>query len=536
MDKSNWLKIGSVLILVPSIGFSQNEKPINILCLVCEDISPYLGCYGDETAVSPHIDQLATEGVRFSNFYTTMGVSSPSRAALITGMYPSAIGANYMRNMGDPRYLPEGIVPYEVVPPTGVKCYTEYLREAGYYCTNNLKNDYQFNAPLTAWDENGKDAHWKNAPEGKPFFAIFNFTTTHESQIWGRANEPLTIDPRKVEVPPYFPDNDIVRLDIARMYSNVEAMDKQIQAMIDEVKEAGLLDNTIIIFYSDNGGPLPRQKRSVYNSGLQVPLVIRYPHQKDRGTVNDQMCSFVDIPATLLSLAGVRPPEYMHGKAFAGKYEAPHRQYIYGAKDRCDEQIDKIGTVRDNRYQYIRNYMPEVPGYRDVAYRKTMPMMTNMLELRDSGKLNETQMAWFVSPRPKEEFYDVKNDPHNIHNLIDDPQYQPEIERLRQVYEQWIHDYNTLWMLPEKETMEMFMPGGKQRVTETPIMVKEGNTIRIFCATEGSSIAYQINGKGYKENHWFLYTEPIQLTPGDKIEAIATRAGYKQSKSMIYNL
>ena len=521
------------LAILPCAGFSQEEKPLNILCVVCEDISPYLGCYGDGVAISPHIDNLAAEGVRFSNFYTTMGVSSPSRAALITGMYPSAIGANQMRNQGNPRYLPEGIVPYEVIPPAGVKCYTEYLREAGYYCTNNMKTDYQFNAPLTAWDENGKDAHWKHGPKDKPFFAIFNFTTTHESQVWSRADEPMTVEPQKVKVPPYFPDNEIVRNDIARMYSNIAVMDKQVQEMIDEVAEAGLLENTIVVFYSDNGGPLPRQKRSVYNSGLQVPLIIRYPGQQGKGTVDSQMCSFVDIPATMLSLAGIRPPVNMHGKAFAGKYEASQRQYIYGAKDRCDEQIDKIGTVRDKKFQYIRNYMPEISGYRDVAYRKSMPMMQNMLDLRDKGQLNETQMAWFKSPRPAEEFYDVENDPHNSHNLIDNPQYKTEIERLRQVYTQWIRDYNALWLLPEKEVMDLFMPDGQQRVAEKPVAVREGNKVRIFCATEGSSIAYQINGKGYNESHWFLYTKPIELKKGDKIEAIATRAGYKQSEKAV---
>jgi arylsulfatase A-like enzyme len=435
-----------------------------------------------------------------------------------------------MRSGGSLDYLPADVISYQVVPPTGVKCYTEYLRAEGYYCTNNSKTDYQFDAPLTAWDENGREAHWKNAPEGKPFFAIFNIATTHESQIWERAAKPLTVDPKDVVLPPYFPDHPIVRRDMAVMYSNINHMDGEVQAFINQLQQAGKLDNTIIIWYSDNGGPLPRQKRSVYMSGLNVPLIIRYPDGMKKGSVDQQMCSFVDIPATILSLAGIRPPEYMHGKAFAGNFQAEPRQYIYGAKDRCDREVDKVGTVKDARYQYVRNYMPEISGYRDVRYRKSMPMMMQMLTMRDAGQLNETQMLWFNAPRPAEEFYDLQTDPHNIRNLIDDPKYKAEIARLRQAYDQWIRDYNSLWLLPERETVAIFMPNKQQQIVADPVIVRNGNSLRIFCETPGASIAYQINGAGYNPKHWFLYNSPLELKPGDTLTAIATRAGYKQSQ------
>lgn len=521
------------LVLLPCANVAMaKEKPLNIICLVCEDISPYIGCYGDKVAETPNIDRLATEGVRYSDFYTTMGVSSPSRAALITGMYPSAIGANQMRNMGDQRYLPEGITPYEVILPEGVKCYTEYLRKEGYYCTNNEKTDYQFNAPLTAWDECGKTAHWKHAPEGRPFLSIFNLGVTHESQVWARSKEVLTIDPQKVNVPPYYPDNAIVREDIARMYSNIKIMDKQVQEKINELEKAGLLENTIVIFYSDNGGPLPRQKRSVYNSGLHVPLIIRYPNQLKKGTVDERMCSFVDIPATLLSLAGIRAPSYMHGKAFAGKFQASNREYIYGAKDRCDEQIDKIGTVRDRKYQYIRNYMPEIAGYRHVAFRKSMPLMQNLLSEKEAGRLNETQMLWFKAPRPAEEFYDVDKDPHEVHNLINDPAYKVEIDRLRTVYDQWIHDYNSLWLLSEKEMCQLMCPDGVQPVAHKPIFICVEGTVTIVSTSPGCSIAYRIKGDNGGDSRWMLYSSDLTLNKGDELEAVATRVGYKQSESV----
>jgi hypothetical protein len=242
------------------------------------------------------------------------------------------------------------------------------------------------------------------------------------------------------------------------------------------------------------------------------------------------MCSFVDIPATILSLAGMRPPEYMHGKAFAGNFQAAPRQYIYGAKDRCDREVDKMATVKDKRYQYVRNYMPEISGYRDVRYRKSMPMMMRMLEMRDAGLLNDVQMQWFKAPRAVEEFYDIETDPHNIRNLIDDPKYKAEIARLRQAYDQWIRDYNSLWLLPERETVAIFMPNKQQQIVADPVIVRNGNSLRIFCETPGASIAYQINGAGYNPKHWFLYNAPLELKPGDSITAVATRAGYKQSQ------
>ena len=524
----------TALLSVPGIGLvAQDDRP-NILCIVCEDTSaPYFDCYGGGMGVTPIINGLAEEGVRYSNFYTTMGVSAPSRHALITGMYPSATGGNNMRTRGGADAYPKDLIPYDVVLPAGVKCYTEYLRANGYYCINNAKTDYQFASPLTAWDECGNNAHWKNAPEGMPFFAIFNLNVTHESYVWKNAKKPLTVDPAKVPVPPYFPDTEAVRQDIARVYSNMAIMDQQVGEKIDEVRQAGKLGNTIVIFYSDNGGPLLRQKRSIYEAGLHVPLIIRYPDGRGAGTTDDRMCSFVDIPATMMSLLGIMPPDYMHGKAFAGEYEAPARQYVYGALDRCDEFVDKIGAIRDDRYLYIRNYMTESPGYKDVAFRRKMPMMMDILEKRDAGELDDVQMSYFVAPRPLEEFYDVASDPHNINNLINDPAYREEIDRMRDSYDQWIHDYNEMWFWPEQQLSEFFQPGGVQRVADKPVFVADDNgKVSIYCPLEGASIAYKVNGKGFSPKHWMLYTGPFECKPGDKIEAVAVRVGYKQSPTV----
>ncbi|HJZ42015.1 MAG TPA: glycosyl hydrolase family 8 [Bacteroidales bacterium] len=517
---------------------SQQQKPLrqpNILCIVCEDISPFLKCFGDPVAKTPNLDRLASEGIRYNRMYTPVGVCAPSRAALITGMYPTAIGANHMRNTGmNNQSMPPEIQPYDVVLPEGAKCYTEYLRAAGYYCTNNSKTDYQFAAPLTAWDENGTRAHWKNRPEGMPFFSVFNIITTHESQQWQRANEPLTVDPDSVPLPPYYPDDSIVRRDVARMYSNIHEMDKQVQALISEVVAEGLLDNTIILWYSDNGGPLPRGKREIYETGTRVPMIVRFPDKRNAGKVEDRLCSFVDIPPTLLSLAGIRPPDYMHGQPFLGVYAASPREYVYGGRNRMDEIVDKAGYVRDKRFRYVRNYFPGTPDYMDVAYRKQIPMMAHLLTLYRQGKLNEVQRRWFDYPRPAEEFFDVDNDPYELNDLMEDPAYQKDITRLREAYNSWDGQYNDLWKLPELSSRELFWPGGIQPVTGTPVIAWHDQGIKISCSTPGTSIAYQVKGKGFSTDHWFLYTRPISCKPGDVIAAVAVRAGYKPGPVVTY--
>lgn len=530
MKLNQIIPVSFCLTAIITEGNAQ-DKP-NILCIVCEDISPYLSCYGDPVAKTPNLDKFAAEGIRYTHLYTTVGVCAPSRAALITGMYPTAIGANHMRNTSG--IIPGDIEPYEVVLPEGVKCYTEFLREAGYYCTNNDKTDYQFSAPLTAWDENGKEAHWKHKPPDKPFFSIFNLFVTHESQIWQRNSQPLIVEPQKVPLPDYFPDDSIIRHDVAVMYSNIFEMDKQVQHLIDEVKDAGLLENTIVIFYSDNGGPLPRQKRAVFESGTLVPLMVRYPDGFRKGEVEDRLCSFIDIPATILSLAGIKPPKYMHGKAFLGKYQTNDRHYVFGARNRMDEQIDKQGYVRDTRYRYIRNYLPEKSNYMPVQYRMQMPMMQRMLELYENGNLNEVQTIWFKAPRETEEFYDVENDPDEINNLIYDPSCKTEINRLRRKYNKWDRKYNALWKLPEAESRELFFPGGNQQVVSTPAIYQTSEGVVLQCKTRGVSFAYQINGKGCSDHHWFLYSKPVHAKKGDIITVIAVRAGFKNSEKVEY--
>ncbi len=535
IDKRNLLTgiISTTVVAIPaSAQLKEAKKDLpNILCLVCEDISPYIGCYGDLYADTPNLDKFASEGIRYSHMYTSIGVSAPSRASLITGLYPTSFGANYMRT-SNTKPLTEGLVPpYEAVPEAGVKCYPEFLRKLGYYCTNNAKQDYQFKAPITAWDDNSKTAHWKNRPEGMPFFAIFNMEITHESQVWKRANEPLIINPNDITPPPYHPNNETVRHDWAVVYSNIHAMDKLVQQHIDAVRDAGLLDNTIIIWYSDNGGPMPRQKRELYESGSNVPFMVRFPDGQMAGTVDNRLLMFADIPATILSLAGVETPEYMHGIPFLGKYEGEKRDYVYGARDRLDEIIERQTCVRDERYRYVRNHLPERSGYMNILSRLNMPTMRNMVELFEKGELNASESRWFESPRAEEEFYVVAADPHEMNNLINDPAYQDDIERMRKELVSWDKKYNPYLGLSEAQLRENLWPGGEQPIVATPTLDKMADgKIAMLSGTEGASIAYQINGKGYTEKHWFLYNDPIEIKTGDELTIIATRIGFKPSE------
>ena len=484
-------------------------------------------------AKTPNLDKFSESAIRFTRMFTTVGVSAPSRAALITGMYPTTIGANYMRNFARPESMPEGIPPYQVVLPTGVKCYTEYLRAAGYYCTNNAKTDYQFAPPLTAWDEQGKDAHWKNAPKGMPFFSIFNLNVTHESQVWVRTDKPLVVSPDQIQIPPYYPDDEVVRHDMAVMYSNIYEMDRQFQVLVDELKAAGKWENTIIIWFSDNGGPLPREKRAIYESGMLVPFMIRFPDGYHAGDEDSRMCMFPDIPATILSLAGVCPPESMQGEAFLGKYaNTTPRQYVYGARNRMDEQVDKQGAVRDGRYRYVRNYNPERPNYNPNAYRLQMPMMRRMVELLQRDSLEAAQMRWFSAPRGEEEFYDVENDPYEMHNLIGDARYQADVDRMRKEFDRWVEEECPRWKQTELENQEMMWPGAEQPELRKPICVETKKGITLESEDEGVSFAYQINGEGFSKEHWFLYTGPIQLKRKEKLTAIAVRAGMKDSEKI----
>jgi len=319
-----------------------SEEPVNILWIVAEDLSPIIPSFGDSTVLTPNLSRLAKEGVCYDRVFSPSGVCAPSRAAIATGMYPTHIGANHMRTgpwftgISDEfikayaeRAMPPGITPYQAIPSAEVKMMSEYLRGKGYYCSNNSKEDYQFMRGTMAWDESSNNAHWRNRKDDQPFFSVFNINVTHESQIWAKAQDSLWVpEDLDAPVPPYLPTTDSALIDVRRMYSNIKEMDQKVGKIMSDLEEDGLLDNTIIFWYTDHGGPLPRQKRLTYDSGLHVPMIVRHPDERLAGTRDGRLVSFIDFAPTVLSITGMAPPEHMDGKAFLGAYEENERDYI----------------------------------------------------------------------------------------------------------------------------------------------------------------------------------------------------------------
>lgn len=511
-------------------------KP-NILWLVAEDISPFLASYGDSTARTPNLDRLAKEGVRYSNVFDVSGVCAPSRSCLITGMYPTSIGTNNMRTLN--AFPTIGIPKYSVVLPPQVKMFSELMRKAGYYCTNNNKQDYQFVAPRSGWDESSNKAHWRNGPKDKPFFAVFNFNVTHESQIWEKKDDPLLVDPAKVPLPPYFPESPVIRKDVARMYSNIMEMDKQVGDVLKQLEDDGLLEKTIVVWYSDNGGPLPRSKREIYDTGLHVPMIIRFPDKKNANTVQDQLISFVDFAPSTLALARVPVPAYMQGQiSFGINKPLNNRKYIYAARDRMDSEYDMVRTARDNRYKFIKNFQPEKPYMQNILYRKDMALMQELLKFEAEGKLNGVQQLWFRKSKPQEEFYDTLNDPYELNNLISDPSQKSKISELRIALENWIKSTGDKGFIPEKKWIESFWPGMKQPATADPIFASVNGFISVKSHTEGASVSYQVLTKNDQpdEKRWLVYTKPIKLNNNQKLAAIAERIGFKSSAVKEFSL
>ena len=539
-------------------------KP-NILWLVVEDMSPVIPDYGDHTITTPNISSLAAEGVKYTNAYSPSGVCAPSRAALALGMYPSAIGANHMRTTSHTEQT--GLPRYEAVPPAEAQMLSQYMRAHGYYATNNFKTDYQFKAPRTAWDESGPAAHWRNRPESKPFFAVFNFTTTHESGLF----EPYGFreieyrhyfagDTARIEklpkdhvvksaesntavhvpkdtgftIPPYLPDTELVRRYMWKMYNNIAEVHRQIGAVLQQLKDDGLYDDTYIFFYSDHGGPLPRQKRLIYDSGLKVPLIIRFPDGRKGGEEDDRLVSFVDFAPTTMNLAGMTIPGHMHGRDFI-QGDSQSRQYIHAAADRFDGFTDTIRAVRDKRFKYIRNYRPEQPYYLPVTYRERIPTMQELLRLKEAGQLNEIQMQWFREKKPKEELFDTKNDPHELHDLASNPEYADTLDRLRAEMDRWLADIGDTPNLPERELIGRLWQGkSSQPQTMAPQVMFTDGLATITSDTRGALIAYRFAGKATTPTAWHMYRGPFAVPLGTELEVTAHRIGYKESTVTTY--
>jgi len=437
--------LGSALAAL-GLGQARAEQALpNILWITSEDNGPHLGCYGDSYAVTPHLDRLAKRSLRYTRASSNAPVCAPARTTIISGIYPPATGAEHMRSM--------------TRLPSDFKMYPVYLRQLGYYCTNNSKEDYNLEKVGQVWDEGGRKAHWKNRPDGKPFFAIFNHTISHESQIRNKINPADRIhDPAKVRIPAYHPDTPEVRKDWAQYHDRITMMDKLVGKNLKQLEEAGLTDDTIVFYYGDHGSGMPRSKRWPYFSGLNVPLIVHVPEKFKHlappeyaaGGSTDRLVGFIDLAPTLLSIAGAKAPAHMQGHAFMGSHTAPAQPFSFGFRGRMDERYDMVRTVFDGRFVYIRNYMPHKPYGQHLDYMFQTPTTRVWHDLYHADKLNAAQSI-FWQTKPAEELYDLDADPDEVNNLARSKEHTDAIRRLRKAHRNWAKEVRDIGFLPEAE-------------------------------------------------------------------------------------
>ena len=522
----------------------------NIVWISNEDMGPRLGAYGDRLARTPVLDRLAKASIRYTQAFTTAPVCAPSRAAIITGMYQQAIGAQHMRTSENT--VPELPGPYLAVPPFYVKAFPEYLRAAGYFTSNRVKTDYQFGVPFTIWDDLGQNAHWRNRPDpSQPFFSVFNLEITHESRSFpsspSRKGKPLVTDPAAIQVPPYYPDTPLVREELARHYDNIADMDAQVGEILTQLEADGLAENTVVFYWSDHGDGVPRAKRTLYDSGLRVPLMIRWPRPLAPpfapGTVSDELVSAIDLAPTTLAVAGVEVPVHMQGRVLVGPKAGPAPQYVFAARDRMDIEYDMMRSARDGRYLYIRNFSPELPYAGHVVYRNQSAIMQEWLRLQAEGKLSGPAALWMQTRRPAEELYDTKADPHQIANLAAEPAHRAALERLRRAVTDLMARIDDQGLINEPEMIQRMWPGGIQPETAQPYIVPRRTSesptrsaslaigspteIAIYVPTQGASIGYTTDEGANAA--WRLYTGPILVDRPLTLRAKAIRYGYKES-------
>lgn len=441
--------IAATLLLAPLAALHAADKP-NILWLVSEDNNPFLGCYGDPLAHTPTLDHLAQNGVLYERCFA-QPVCAPSRFALITGMYAITAGpAEHMRAQGK--------------IPDGLKGFPALLRAAGYYTSNNSKTDY--NSPIStkdAWDENGKQAHWRQRPNlAQPFFSVFNHEVTHESCLFPEKELPLTLPPTdraKVRIPAYQPDTPEIRDDWGRYYDYMALMDEQIAKKLKDLEADGLAENTIVFYYGDNGGVLPRSKRVLQQSGTHVPLIVYFPPKWQHlapaapgSRIKDPVC-FTDFAETVLSLAGVTIPGYMQGRAFAGPAKAAPNEFVFATRDRMDERYDMMRSVMDRRWLYIHNFRPDLPYVQPLDYMFKARGYQSWARVAAEGKLTPAT-AQFWGEKTTEELYDMDTDPDSVKNLAADPAHRETLERLRAAFKKHTLEVNDNGFIPEGSALE----------------------------------------------------------------------------------
>ena len=496
---------------------AKTDRCPNILWIVSEDNDPFLGCYGDKNATTPNIDRLAREGILYENVVSNAPVCAPARSTIITGMYATTLGTMHMRS--------------KFPIPAQFKFFPQYLREAGYYCTNNSKEDYNTHKPDGVWDESSHTAHYRNRQPGQPFFAVFNINLSHEHVIHFHKlieRDKLQHKPEDMELPPYHPDLPEIRYAWANYYDYMTKTDNEVGRLLKELDEAGLREDTIVFYYSDNGGVLPGSKRFLNEAGTRVPMVIRFPEKfrhlsaQPPGSRTDRLVEFVDLAPTVLSLAGIQKPAHMQGRAFLGKYRESGADYVYCFRNRMDERCDMMRSARDKRFLYIRNYFPHRIYGQHLWYLWRAPATRAWEKAYKEGKCNAVQSR-FWQTKPAEELYDIQNDPHNVNNLADNPDYAQVLSRMRKALRDRVRQNRDAGFLPEGWMLEQSEKQTVYQMTHDPDFPMDAIIETAERASEGKTehlpfLKKQLQAEHPAERYWAAVGCAIQ---GKKASSLA---------------
>ena len=505
-------------------AYSVGQESPNFLWLVCEDQSLFFSMYGDSSANTPNLNQLAKDGIVYQNCYTPSPVCAPSRSSLITGMYPTTLGTQHMRayknSTGNNAINLHNSLPYySAKPKKPIRFFTEDLRANGYYCTNNSKEDYNMKTSPLAWDESSQTAHWRNRQEGQAFFSVFNFNTTHESNIWKNQITYSKEELENVLIPNFFPENDGIKSDLLTNYKNIEKLDKQIGVIIDQLKSDSLYENTIIFFFSDHGGPFPRYKRSIYETGLRVPMLAKWINHTSRGN-NYQLVSFIDFAPTIIDAANIEREFPFEGVSFFKKNQ---RKYAYAATDRFDDGNDMRRSIRGSDFKLIYNGEITTPVYKLVSYRQQMKTMQVLDSLHNKKGLNTYFSNWFSKQKDQFELYEVSKDYYEANNLMANPKYEQVFKKLQYHLFAWIEESDFGNMSESDMLNYMFTNSISIPKLNMPEIIENDLGYLI----QSNNLNTSVGWRNKNEKIWNIYSVNELIKPKDNFEVLLFKAGYE---------
>lgn len=516
------MKIRLLVILISLASSLYSQSRPNILWLVCEDQSLFFSPYGDNHAETVNLNQLSEDGTVYDNCFTPSPVCSPSRSSIITGMYPTSIGTQHMRaykKIKRQDINPHNQLPfYSPIPKKNIHFFTEALRVNGYYCSNNSKEDYNMLTSPMAWDESSPKAHWRKRNPNQPFFSVFNFSVTHESKVWENETPYSEEELENVTLPAIFPQDDKIKIDFLTNYKNIEKLDQKLGEVIQQLKDEGLYENTVIFFFSDHGGPFPRYKRSIYDTGIRCPLVIKWNNQLNEKR-NNQLISFIDFAPTILDLLDIKTNYQMEGVSF---YEKDHREHIFAATDRFDANTDKRRCIRTKKHKLIYNLDLQSPISKPILYRNKMKTMQILDSLNLTEGLNDCFKKWYKPSKVKFELYDIEDDPFELHNIVDDPELTNIFNKLRDNLMAWVEDSN-FGNMTEKEMLDcMFNNEIEPNQLKAAKIHQQKKGISIEPNSEYVSVGWRNKG----EKSWKAYLPNETIQPKKSFEVVLYKIGY----------